>query len=288
MAAVKRLARIFVPRKVRNWLRSPSDSMRWAWAQARYFAGGRDIVQIRPGWSLVCHPAAHRFAYFAQNNDQDQIAEFDSFLREITPDAVLIDIGAHFGLFSLAVLHYGGSKAMSIAVDPSPMAARFIKTQAELNQVSDRLHTIEAAISDQVGWQPMVSVGILSSGYYVRPSRDHTPGELTSTPTTTLDQLVEEFDLRPTHIKIDVEGDELAVINGGCKILSQDHAPLLFVELHNEMVRQHGGHPQETLSRLRSLGYRTFATNGDALNDQAILDCPLIRIVARKVPALAE
>ena len=95
------------------------------------------MVQIRHGWSLVCHPAAQRFAYFAQNNDQDQIAEFDSFLREITPDAVLIDIGAHFGLFSLAVLHYGGPKAISVAVDPSPMAVRFIKTQAELNQVSE-------------------------------------------------------------------------------------------------------------------------------------------------------
>jgi FkbM family methyltransferase len=261
--------------------------MRWAWAQVRYFAGARDVVQIRPGWSLVCHPAAHRFAYFAQNNDQDQTAEFDSFVREITPDAVLFDIGAHFGLFSLAVLHYGGSKAISIAVDPSPMATRFIRTQAELNRVSDRLHTVQAAVSDQVGWQPMVAVGILSSGYYVPASKDHTAGELTSTPTTTLDQLVQDFDLWPTHVKIDVEGDELAVINGGSEILSQDRAPLLFVELHNEMVRQNAGHPQETLSRLRSFGYQTFATNGDVLNDQAILDCPLIRIVARKVPALA-
>jgi FkbM family methyltransferase len=285
VAAVKHLARLLVPRKVRNWLRSPSDSMRWALAQARYFAGGTDIVQIRPGWSLVCHPAAQRFAYFAQNNDQDQIAEFDSFLREITPDAVLIDIGAHFGLFSLAVLHYGGPKAISIAVDPSPMAVRFIRTQAELNQVSERLHTLEAAISDKVGRQSMVSVGILSSGYYVRPSEDHTPGELTSTPTTTIDQLVQELDLRPTHVKIDVEGDELAVINGACQILSRDHAPLLFVELHNEMVRQNGGHPQETLSRLRTFGYQTFATNGDILDDQTILESPLIRIVARKVLA---
>ena len=165
------------------------------------------------------------------------------------------------------------------------MAVRFIRTQAELNQVSERLHTLEAAMSDKVGLQSMVSVGILSSGYYVHPSEDHTPGELTSTPTTTVDQLVQELDLRPTHVKIDVEGDELAVINGACQVLSREHAPLLFVELHNEMVRQNGGHPQETLSRLRSFGYQTFATNGDVLDDQTILESRLIRIVARKVRA---
>src|SRR5437867_7154234 len=100
MATAKRLARIIVPREVRNWLRSPTDSMGWAWAQTKYLVGLKQVVQIRPGWSLVCHPAAFKFAYSAQNDDPDQVAEFDSFIQEITSGAVLLDIGAHFGLFS--------------------------------------------------------------------------------------------------------------------------------------------------------------------------------------------
>jgi FkbM family methyltransferase len=282
VATAKRLARFFLPRQARNWLRSPSDSMRWAWAKARYLAGKKDIVQVRPGWSLVCHPAADKFSYLAQKNDQDQVAEFDSFIREITPDAILFDIGAHFGLFSLAALHYGGASAIAVAVDPSPVAVQFIKTQAKLNEVSDRLHIVQAAVSDQVGRQSMVAAGVLSSGYYVHPSEDHGTADLISTRTTTLDQLVLDFKLRPTHIKIDVEGYERAVINGGRDVLSAGEAPILFVELHNEMVREHGGAPKETLGLLRSLGYETFSTSGNLLNDQTMLDSPLIRIVARK------
>lgn len=283
MDIAKHLARTLLPRSLRNWLKSPSDSMRWAWAQARFLAGARVSIQVRPGWSLICHPAANRFAYFAQNTDPAQIEEFDSFVREITPGAVLFDIGAHFGLFSLAALHYGGSDAVSIAVDPSPMAIKLIKTQAQLNHVSDRLHAVQAAVSDQVGWQSMVAVGVLSGGYYVRPESNHTPRELSSTQTTTLDQLVKEFDLWPTHVKIDVEGFELATINGGRGMLAQDNAPILFIEMHNEMVRENGGQPQETLSLLRTLGYQTHATSGERLSDQSILDSPLIRIVARKI-----
>ena len=148
--------------------------------------------------------------------------------------------------------------------------------------MKDGIEVVHVAVSDQCGWQPMVPVGVLSSGFYISPSKDHTGSELTSTRTTTLDQLAEEFHLSPTHIKIDVEGDELAVISGGRQILSQPNGPLLFVELHNEMIRQNGRSPQETLVLLRDLGYETFATDGSAIDDRYILEKPLIRIVAKK------
>ena len=282
MATAKRLARLLIPREVRNWLRSPTGSMGWAWAQAKYFAGAKQVVQIRPGWSLICHPAAYRFAYAAQINDPDQVAEFDSFIQAITPGAVLFDIGAHFGLFSLATLHYGGPTANAVAVDPSPIAVEFIKKQAKLNGLSDRLHVLQAAAGDRAGWQAMVSVGILSSGYFVRPSSEHTNSELTLTPTVTLDQLVEDFKVSPSHVKVDVEGYELAVIEGSVKLLSKN-APVLFIELHNEIVRQNGGSPDEILRLLKTLRYEIFATNGNRLDDQAVLDRPLIRIVAKRI-----
>jgi FkbM family methyltransferase len=282
MVTAKHLARAVVPREVRNWLRSPIGSLGWAWAQAKYYAGGKSVLQIRPGWSLISHPAAFDFAYFAQSNDPDQVAEFDSFIREITDGAVLLDIGAHFGLFSLATLHYGGPTARAVAVDPSPLATGFIKKQAKLNDVSDRLQIVQAAVGNQIGWQPMISVGILSSGYFVQPSKDHPESELTQIPTTTLDKLAEDLALWPTHIKIDVEGQEFAVIEGGSKLLSHNNAPLLFIELHNEMVSKSGGSPGETLRLLRSFKYETFANNGERLNEREILDKPLIRIVAKR------
>jgi hypothetical protein len=102
-----------------------------------------------------------------------------------------------------------------------------------------------------------------------------------------LDKLAEELKLSPTHIKIDVEGDEAAVLRGGKQLLSQVPAPTLFIELHNTIVRERGQNPADTLLTLRAYGYRTFTVDSCAIDDDAILSKPLIRIIAKK-PAVEE
>ena len=198
---------------------------------------------------------------------------------------ILFDIGAHFGLFSLACLHYGGPQARAVAVDPSPTAIRFLTVQAKLNQITDRLHIIQAAASDQIGWQSMVSVGVLASGYYVAPTKGHPASELSQTVSVTIDSMAEELKVTPTHIKIDVEGYEAAVLRGGRQILSRASAPILFIELHNEIVHQLGGNPAETLNLLRDYGYKTFTPDGLTIAGSEILSKPLIRIIARRLPS---
>ena len=288
MSTAKNIIRSYIPRNFRNWLRSPHRSAELAWDEIKYVAGAKETVQMRPDWSLVCHPAAYRCAYFAQDSDPEQVAEFDSFVQNSCQGMVFFDIGAHFGLFSLAALHYGGSQAQAVAVDPSPAASRFIRIQAKLNHVDDRLHVVQASVGDQTGWQSMVSVGVLASGYYVAPSKDHPASELTLTKSVTLDQLVQEFGTLPTHIKIDVEGYEAAVLRGGLHLLSQPSAPMLFLELHNEMVRRNGDDPKETLALLKRLNYQIFAVDSVPVGDDEILSEPLIRVTAKKVGAETE
>src|SRR4051794_32708229 len=120
MKLLRDLVRPCIPRGIRNWVRSPTKSARWIWDEVRYASGQTQEVRVRPDWSLLCHPAAYRFAYYAQHADEEQVAEFDGFISTCRPGMVLFDIGAHFGLFSLAALHYGGIAARAVAVDPSP------------------------------------------------------------------------------------------------------------------------------------------------------------------------
>jgi FkbM family methyltransferase len=281
-AHAKKMARRLLPRAARNWLRSPSASARWLWDDLKFACGIKHVVEMRPGWSLICHPAAYRGAYCAQKNDPEQTAEFDGFVRNSCQGMILFDIGAHFGLFSLAALHYGGPTARAIAVDPSPTAVSFVNVQAKLNHLSDRLHMIQASASDRAGFQDMVAVGVLASGYYVAPAKSDAANEITQTRAVTLDGLVDELEITPTHIKIDVEGFEAAVLRGGQKVLSTDPAPTLFVELHNEIVRSAGGNPAESLTLLRNYGYETFTSDELPISEDRILDTPLIRVIARK------
>ena len=275
--------RSFIPRRVRNWLRTPANSVKWIWDEIKFLFGITQKLQIREGWFLTCHPAAYRCAYHFQVDDPEQVAEFNGFIRNSSEGMILFDIGAHFGLFSLAALHYGGPQARAIAVDPSAVAVRFLKIQAGLNNSSDRLRIVEASVAAATGQQDMVAVGVLASGFYVAPSPEHSGGEVIRTNSITLDSLADEVNLLPTHIKIDVEGSEAAVLRGAERLLTRQPAPTLFLELHNEMVSRGGGNPSDALTLLRNFGYETFSVDGNAIDDEAILEKSLIRIVAKKM-----
>ena len=101
-------------------------------------------------------------------------------------------------------------------------------------------HRIKWRDSDAEFWRLLRR--LLSRG----PSRLRS--ELTKTAAVTIDQLADQFGA-PTHIKIDVEGHEAAVLLGREKTLSR-FAPLPVLELHNEMIRSEGGDPSDVLDEL--------------------------------------
>jgi FkbM family methyltransferase len=283
MPAIKQFLRALLPRAVRNWVRAPRKSLSWGWGELRYLLGAREVVELRPGWPLVCHPLAYGRAYHEQREDPAQVAELDTFIAHCRPGMVLFDIGAHFGLFSLAALHYGGPDARAVAVDPSPVAARMTAIQARLNGVADRLQVIQACACDSLGTRPMVAVGVLAGGHFVAPSQGHTRRETTVTPATTLDELARQTGLRPTHLKIDVEGQEESVLRGSLALLAGEPAPVLFLELHAALIREGGGDPAAVLSLLEENGYAAEGSDGVRLSEEALLSRPLTRFVARRV-----
>lgn len=282
MSRNRDLARAWIPRSLRNWLRSPRRSVRWAWGEIRFRAGVVESLRLRDDWELRCHPEVCRVVRASQIGDPEQEAELASFVATCTPGMVLFDLGAHFGIFSMAALRYGGEDARAVAVDPSPVAIRMVAIQGELNGAGRRLHDVRAAISDHEGEQMMIAVGVLADGYYIPPGEERDEREYTPVRTVTIDGLAAELGLTPTHIKIDVEGFEAAALRGGAAALSRAPAPRLFIELHNEMVRSRGDDPADALSILERYGYRVSSIDGAPLSREEILARPLLRVVAEK------
>lgn len=282
VAAAKAVARALVPRRFRNWVRSPGRSLGWARDQVTHLLGLDPLVEIRVGWRVRCHPAAWRLAYHAHVEDPEQVRELDAFITHCASGMVLVDAGAHFGLFSLAALHYGGSDAYAVAVDPSPAAAHMLRVQARLNGVERRLAIVEAAIADRDGTLALVDAGIGSAGYFVQPERQHGAAERTVVRGVTVDSLAAGLGSPPTHLKIDVEGFEAEALRGARKTLTGPNPPLLFLELHNEIVARNGGDCSESLAILQEYGYAVFDPSGTALDRDAILSQPLIRVTARR------
>lgn len=127
---------------------------------------------------------------------------------------LLFDIGARFGVFSLICGQVGGK---AVAIDPSHIAARMIATQLKLNNLKDRVEVLEAAVGDTEGSIEILSSGIYSDGY-LRFGVGRDSRELTRVPVTTADHLTKRYG-QPSHLKIDVEGYEAAVIRGARRLL---------------------------------------------------------------------
>jgi FkbM family methyltransferase len=278
--SLKTIARRSVPRWVRNWVRSPLRSVHWIWNELQYQVGYRTNIELRPGWSILCHPASYRMAYSAQTRDPEQVAEFDGFVANCNFGMVLFDIGAHFGIFSLAALHFGGPNSRAVAVDPSPRALHMLKRQARMNNVLNRLTTIQAAVGSGTGNLAMVSTGVKGSDYFLAPI-DHPESELIHVTELTIDELTGTTGLTPTHVKIDVEGFEAKVLRGGHCLFTK-YAPVLFLELHTKIICERNSDPEESLHLLKGFGYRLFTSEGHPVCSHDLLEHPLVRCIARK------
>jgi len=277
---LKSFARRVLPRPARNWLRSPVDSVHYMYDEGLFCLGVRRQHEIRPGWRLSAHPGAFRMAFWAQVHDAEQAAEFDRFVAACRPDMVFFDVGAHFGLFSLAALHYGPS-SLCIAIEPSAFAARMLRLHATLNYPERRLLIRPAAAGRAVGTARMVDVGIQARGYFVNAGDARPPGDVTLVPSVTIDALAADYQVTPTHLKIDVEGDEESVLAGARRTLTAGgRRPTVFLELHNDIIRARGEAPARVLETLGTCGYRLEAPDGAPLTIDGAVRPAVTRLVA--------
>ena len=272
----KDLVRFTVPRSIRNWLRSPKRSLVRLSDMAKFSLGITRSLQVTPDITVILHPHAFKVARREQVLDPEQRTEVLNFIGHCDSGMVFFDIGAHYGIFSLLAAHLG---ARVVAVDPSAVAVRMIARQARLNHQTERIHPVHAAASNNSGTLEMLGSGAFSDDYF-KLAAGRAPRELMKVRAVTIDSLTAEFGV-PTHIKIDVEGQEAAVLRGAHQTLMQ-HSPKLFLELHNQLISQDGGNPYAALDELRDLGYGTFSLEGLPLDRELIMQRTLIRIVASR------
>ncbi len=164
------------------------------------------------------------------------------------------DIGANVGFFGLMASHKVGSEGTVVCVEPDPILASLVQRSAGLSVNQDCcINVLCAAVSStrEITQFFIAGRGRSSSSLLDTSACSQTGGTRYTqfVPTTTLDTMLSVFP-PPTLLKIDVEGAEELVLQGGRQLLEQ-FRPQLYVEVGTRQS------PNVT-ALLRSFDYELF------------------------------
>ena len=181
----------------------------------------------------------------------EERAELAALPGLLSPGDVFVDCGANLGLWSLVAAPLVGDRGKVIAFEPNPRTAERLSRNAE--QAHGVIDVRAIAVTDRQGRVR------LDPGDRHNVSRVSPTGTI-EVPATTLDQAL---DAPPTGIKIDVEGQELAVLRGARRVL--EGRPWLAIEFSAEHSPSRRLGDWAVHSHLDSLGYRPFTFHGEQL-----------------------
>ncbi len=212
--------------------------------------GGRGIAR-RIGGEVIRFPAR-----FSRYYEQDYEPETFRFLREHCREGdVVLDIGAHIGLFTVVAARLVGPTGHVYSFEPTPNTRKTLERTVQLNDVADWVHIHGEAVSRESGTATFFDTGHPgSNANSLVPSTKQHQREL-RVETTSLDDFVAARASRLDVVKIDAEGNELAVLQGGERVL-REHRPALALALHPDAVRTAGDSLSEVWALLDALGMR--------------------------------
>jgi len=164
---------------------------------------------------------------------------WDVLFKHLKEDSYVIDVGANIGFLSLQFAH-SCSKGMVFSFEPDSQNFRNLKKNIELNQV-DNIRIYKNALGAKAETVTLYKLFENNPGanriLFTKPG---TPHQEESIDVLVLDQIVDDFNIsRVNVIKIDVEGFEIFVLQGAMNMIAKCR-PVLFVELAEVNLRQHG------------------------------------------------
>ena len=184
----------------------------------------------------------------------------------ISPDALVIDIGANIGSHSLPMAKFVGDRGRVVAVEPTRFAyAKLLDNIRSNPNLENRLIPINAALTE--GNPNSAAAGAFYSSWPLRASEaDRHPRHLGKVESAegarflSLDSLMAE--LRTSHelasriafIKMDVDGNELQVLKGAYATLTV-HRPVMLIEIMPHVQDEVPQRFESMIEVLTSLGY---------------------------------
>lgn len=141
-------------------------------------------------------------------------------LHKIRDDDVVVDVGAHAGIFTLKAAR-SAKNGHVVAIEPNERNFKMLVKNIELNNIKN-VTPLNIALSDSDDWRKLY-VSRSSGRHTLTPkkSMEKRPDKYVWVRTRTLDSIISELGIGKIDlIKVDVEGGEFEVLTGSVNVLS--------------------------------------------------------------------
>lgn len=158
----------------------------------------------------------------------------------VKPGDIVWDIGANVGLFSFSAAGLAGEQGRIYSIEPDTVLVRLLRRSAGIrNRGAAPVDVLPVAVADSVAFHRFqIASRARSSNYLDGHGATQTGGvrETQTVMTVTLDWLETQLP-PPAVLKIDAEGAEVRILEGGRAFLIR-HRPRLLIEVAGENAEQ--------------------------------------------------
>lgn len=242
-------------------------ALRAAYRAALGLAGGGRVEARLPGGETVRLLPDYRFVTWNP-------AEYEAFRAAVRPGAVALDVGANVGAYALLLGQWVRPGGRVYAFEPAPEALAGLERHVALNGLSDTVVPVRAAAAAVTGTATLSVDGVSGANRLA----DSAEGERVET--VTIDDFCAREGVRPSFIKLDVEGAELDALRGARETIAAAGDGLaLFVEMHPSVWRAMGIGAADLRAELDRQGLRAEPLRPVA--DPWALEGECLRLVRR-------
>lgn len=211
-------------------------------------------VVNRYGDRIVVHPLFH-----AQLAEEVGIDSYEHEVQQaidnlVQPASCAYDVGANVGVLTCLMVHRANVAGKVYAFEPAEINLTCLRKTKQLNGF-DTLCIEERCVTDRSGTTRFDARGGAFSGRAVIDENGQESRNISELQSTSLDDFVYiQGERAPEVVKIDVEGNEVAVLKGMQRLLSET-GPAIICELHTHL----GDDSTPVFPILSKYGYTLYA-----------------------------
>lgn len=217
-------------------------------------------------YMLLKHVKKYHYYYKIKHAKPSDEEDLMMVKRCIKPKSDAIDIGANVGLYTRFLSESVGPEGKVLSLEPIPETFNYLKNNIQKLNLQNVV-ALQVAVSDHKG-KAIMQVPRFNDNrlnFYEAAIIDK-PNDATlhfEVETNTLDDICNQYNLKPLLIKCDVEGHEWLVFKGSDDTITR-YKPILLVEINQDLSNP-DPNTARLLEYLDSKGYQPYITANNRL-----------------------